>query len=151
MRLRQYCTIVHDSQTHRFAFRCCRSATPASPSPSTAKSECSFPVTVRVARVPHSHAALYSVYDLLGCAYNMPAAYEDKVFESCEGEVQDVVGLYTVAGGVTTSWAQPRDLDPSTTLPYTPRVPASSNCKTYQSTEILGVSADALRSRHLSR
>lgn len=71
----------------------------------------------------------------------MPAAYEDKVFNECDGEVQDVVGLYTGADGKTSTWSQGRSLDPSSTLPYTPRIPASSNCKTYQSTEILGVSS----------
>ena len=39
-----------------------------------------------------------SNYDLIGCAYNMPAAYTKNEFTSCEGELQDVVGVYTSAG-----------------------------------------------------
>ncbi|KIM89738.1 hypothetical protein PILCRDRAFT_194685 [Piloderma croceum F 1598] len=36
--------------------------------------------------------------DLLGCDYNMPAAYVDGEFTSCEGDLQDVVGTYTSNG-----------------------------------------------------
>lgn len=42
-------------------------------------------------------------YDLLGCLYNMPAAYKDGEFTSCEGELQDVVGRYVGADGQSTS------------------------------------------------
>ncbi|GAA5861026.1 hypothetical protein JCM8547_008011 [Rhodosporidiobolus lusitaniae] len=75
-------------------------------------------------------------YDLLGCNYNMPAAYEDKVFLECEGELQDVVGTYTDSAGATQTWSQPTELAADTTLPWTPRIPSSSNCKTYQSTDL---------------
>jgi hypothetical protein len=38
-------------------------------------------------------------FDLIGCAYNMPASYKDGEFTSCDGELQDVVGVYTGANG----------------------------------------------------
>jgi len=75
--------------------------------------------------------------DLLGCDYNMPASYVDGEFTSCEGELQDVVGTYT-SNGQTLTWSQPASLDPSTTLPWTPRIPASSNCVTYSSAQLYG-------------
>lgn len=75
--------------------------------------------------------------DLLGCNYNMPAAYTDGEFTSCEGELQDVIGTYT-SNGQTLTWSQPASLDPSTTLPWTPRIPASSNCVTFSSAELYG-------------
>ena len=40
----------------------------------------------------------YSTYDLIGCTYNMPASYTDNEFTSCEGDLQDVVGVYTSGG-----------------------------------------------------
>lgn len=39
-----------------------------------------------------------SIYDIIGCSYNMPAAYQDDVFLSCEGDLQDEVGTYTSDG-----------------------------------------------------
>lgn len=30
------------------------------------------------------------IYDRIGCAYNAPAAYVNNVFESCDGENQDL-------------------------------------------------------------
>jgi len=75
--------------------------------------------------------------DLLGCSYNMPASYTDGEFTSCEGDLQDVVGVYT-SNGQTLTWSQPASLDPSTTLPWQPRVPASSNCITYSSAQLYG-------------
>lgn len=66
----------------------------------------------------------------------MPAAYEDGVFLDCEGDLQDIVGTYTGTDGRTTTWSQPESLPATSTLPWTPRIPASSNCKTYQSTDL---------------
>ncbi|GAA5825766.1 hypothetical protein JCM11251_000363 [Rhodosporidiobolus azoricus] len=79
-------------------------------------------------------------FDLLGCSYNMPAAYEDNVFLECDGDLQDVVGTYTGADGQRTTWSQPESLPATTTLPWTPRIPASSNCVTYQSSELFAQS-----------
>ncbi|KAG0658039.1 hypothetical protein C6P46_006100 [Rhodotorula mucilaginosa] len=85
-------------------------------------------------------------FDLLGCAYNMPAAYEDGVFLDCDGEVQDIVGTYTGADGKTSTWSQPESLPATSTLPWTPRIPASSNCKTYQSTDIFAAATSSAAS-----
>ncbi|KAK4047003.1 DNA-binding protein snt1 [Microbotryomycetes sp. JL201] len=79
-------------------------------------------------------------YDLLGCSYNAPAAYQDGVFLECLGDNQDVVGTYTGSDGQTSTWSQPSSLDPSTTLPWTPRVPASSSCTTYASSDLFPAS-----------
>jgi hypothetical protein len=76
-----------------------------------------------------------NVDDLIGCTYNMPASYVDGEFTSCEGDLQDVVGVYTT-NGQTTSWSQPPVLP--ATLPWTPRIPASSNCVTYSSEQLFG-------------
>ncbi|PRQ76056.1 hypothetical protein AAT19DRAFT_13078 [Rhodotorula toruloides] len=80
-------------------------------------------------------------FDLLGCSYNMPAAYQDNVFLECDGDLQDPVGIYTGTNGQTTTWSQPESLAGTQSLPWTPRVPSSSNCKTYQSTELFPATA----------
>lgn len=94
---------------------------------------------------------------MIGCTYNAPAAYAPGVFLSCEGDLQDEVGTYTSNGAsksskcvevVTTAhptssaytWSQPSSLPASSTLPWTPRIPASSNCVTYQSTDVFPLS-----------
>ena len=41
---------------------------------------------------------IYSIYDLIGCTYNMPASYVSGEFTSCEGDLQDEVGTYTSNG-----------------------------------------------------
>ncbi|GAA5861024.1 hypothetical protein JCM8547_008010 [Rhodosporidiobolus lusitaniae] len=79
-------------------------------------------------------------YDLIGCTYNMPAAYEDGVFLECDGDLQDEVGTYTDSTGATQTWSQPESLAADTTLPWTPRIPASSNCVTYQSSDLFPTS-----------
>ncbi|GAA6027410.1 hypothetical protein JCM8097_007841 [Rhodosporidiobolus ruineniae] len=79
-------------------------------------------------------------YDLVGCSYNMPGAYEDGVFLDCDADLQEVVGTYTGTDGKTTTWSQPASLAADYTMPWTPTIPASSNCKTYQSTDLFPVS-----------
>ncbi|GAA5991414.1 hypothetical protein JCM5350_006917 [Sporobolomyces pararoseus] len=83
-------------------------------------------------------------YDLMGCSYNMPAAVKDGEFTECDGDLQDEVGIYTTNGQVMT-YSQPPEGSP-VNPPYTPRVPSSSNCKTYQSTDILGVATTSASS-----
>ncbi|GAA6011203.1 hypothetical protein JCM11491_006755 [Sporobolomyces phaffii] len=83
-------------------------------------------------------------YDLMGCSYNMPAAVVDGEFTECDGDLQDEVGIYTTNGQVMT-YSQPPEGSP-VNPPYTPRVPSSSNCKTYQSTDILGVATTSASS-----
>ena len=78
--------------------------------------------------------------DILGCAYNMPAAYQDRVFLECDSDLQDIVGTYTGADGKTSTYSQPTSLAPGTTLPWTPRIPSSSNCVTYESSSLFPAS-----------
>jgi hypothetical protein len=77
-----------------------------------------------------------NTYDRIGCAYNMPNNAQNGTFESCEGDLQDVVGVYTTNGQVTTYTQPAESLGAITTIPYTPRVPASSNCVTHASTDL---------------
>jgi len=86
-----------------------------------------------------------NTYDLIGCAYNMPASYTPNEFTSCEGELQDVVGVYTT-DGTTTTWSMPASLSPTTTLPWQPRIPASSNCVTYSSAQLFSSSVSGAAS-----
>jgi len=74
------------------------------------------------------------IYDRIGCEYNAPATYVDNVFEACEGENQDFPGIYTDASGAVQTYKQPPEAAGDIkTMPYQPRVPASSNCVTFQS------------------
>jgi len=79
-----------------------------------------------------------NTYDLVGCDYNMPSNVQNGTFTSCESDLQDVVGIYSV-NGVTSTWSMPPTL--VAPPPYTPRVPASSSCKTYQSTDIFATAS----------
>jgi len=65
----------------------------------------------------------------------MPASYVPNEFTSCDGDVQDEVGTYT-SNGQTITWSQP--LAVPATLPWTPRIPASSNCVTFSSAQLYG-------------
>lgn len=77
------------------------------------------------------------IFDRIGCQYNAPAAYARGVFESCEGESQDFPGIYTDANGAVQTYTQPPEsLGAITTVPYTPRIPKSSNCVTATSSVI---------------
>ncbi|GAA5861882.1 hypothetical protein JCM3774_001338 [Rhodotorula dairenensis] len=84
--------------------------------------------------------------DLLGCAYNMPAAYEDGVFLECDSDLQDIVGRYTGADGKTSTYSQPTSMSAGATLPYTPRIPSSSNCVTHESSALFPTSLLAYQS-----
>lgn len=88
-------------------------------------------------------------YDRIGCTYNSPANYNsiNGSFVSCKGDDQTPVGQY-VSNGVTTTWTQPAEsLGPITTIPYTPSIPATSECTTYTSsalyTALLSVSTSS--------
>jgi len=77
------------------------------------------------------------VFDRIGCEFNAPAAYVDGVFESCDGESQDPPGVYTGADGAITTYKQPAEsLGPISTMPYTARIPKSSNCVAAQSASL---------------
>ena len=58
------------------------------------------------------------IYDLMGCYWNMPANYDSGVFEECDANVGEPMGVY---GGST--WYQGVSPTPG---PHNP--PASSNC-----------------------
>lgn len=74
--------------------------------------------------------------DRIGVAYNMPNNAQNGTFEVCDTDPMDVPGIYTV-NGQTSSYAQPPEsLGAITSIPYTPRIPASSNCVTYQSSAL---------------
>jgi len=77
-----------------------------------------------------AHAADYCqhIFDRIGCQYNAPAAYVDGKFESCDGDNQDFPGIYTENGAVVTYTQPPESLGAIQSMPYTARVPASSNC-----------------------
>ncbi|KAI6042529.1 hypothetical protein EDC04DRAFT_3058510, partial [Pisolithus marmoratus] len=74
-----------------------------------------------------------NTYDMIGCAYNMPNNAQKGVFEVCDADLKTPVGVY-VTNGVTMTYTQPYTGVPSP--PYTPIVPSSSNCVTYQSTAL---------------
>jgi hypothetical protein len=76
------------------------------------------------------------IYDRIGCAYNAPNNAQDGVFERCEGDNQDFPGVYTVDGEVRTYTQPPESLGAISTMPYEPRVPASSNCVPFQSSAL---------------
>lgn len=84
---------------------------------------------------PNAAELCQHVYDRVGCLYNAPANYPsiNGTFQSCKGENQLPVGNY-VEGGVTKVWTQPAEsLGPISTIPYTPAIPATSDCTTYTS------------------
>jgi len=74
------------------------------------------------------------IYDRIGCAYNAPNNAQNTTFTSCDGDNQDFPGIYTDAAGAVQTYHQPAEaLGPISTMPYQPKVPASSNCVTYTS------------------
>ncbi|KAK4051917.1 hypothetical protein OIV83_002622 [Microbotryomycetes sp. JL201] len=81
------------------------------------------------------------VYDRVGCNVNAPAAYREGAFESCLGDDQLPPGVYVGADGATSTWYQPGEGTAIGELPYTPAIPASSQCTTYRSEEIFAVAS----------
>ena len=79
-------------------------------------------------------------YDRIGCAYNAPNNASPNVFESCLGDDQDFPGVYTQqgdGGGRVMTYTQPPTASGDvTSMPYQPRVPASSRCRTFESGEL---------------
>lgn len=90
------------------------------------------------------------IYDRIGCAYNAPNAAQDGVFVACEGDNQDFPGVYTSNGQVITYSQPPESLGAISTMPYQPRVPASSNCVTYSSAELFASASSAFPTSLLS-
>ncbi|KAJ6590587.1 hypothetical protein DFH09DRAFT_976011, partial [Mycena vulgaris] len=80
-----------------------------------------------------ANAAKYCqhIYDRIGCAYNAPNAAQNGTFEACVGDNQDFPGIYTENGQVVTYTQPPEALGAISSMPYEPRVPASSSCTTF--------------------
>jgi len=77
------------------------------------------------------------IFDRIGCAYNAPNNLQNGTFTSCQGDNQDFPGVYTDASGQVQTYTQPPEsLGAISTMPYQPKVPASSNCVTYTSSVI---------------
>ena len=77
------------------------------------------------------------IYDRIGCAFNSPNKAQNGTFESCAGDNQDYPGIYTDPTGQVQTYTQPPEsLGVISTMPYTPKVPASSNCVSYTSSAI---------------
>ncbi|KAI0955556.1 hypothetical protein AcV7_006190 [Taiwanofungus camphoratus] len=75
-----------------------------------------------------------NIYDEIGINYNCPNSAQNGSFVVCDGDSMTPVGQY-VSNGVTMTYSQPEN-GPVTSVPYTPSVPATSNCRTYQSTDL---------------
>jgi hypothetical protein len=76
------------------------------------------------------------IFDRIGCDYNIPNAAKDGVFESCKGDNQDFPGIYTENGVVMTYKQPSEELGAISTMPYQPKVPASSECSSYTSSVV---------------
>ena len=73
--------------------------------------------------------------DRIGIPYNMPNNAINGTYEVCDSDAMQIPGEYVV-NGKTSSYAQPAESVSIGTLPYTPVVPSSSNCVTYQSSDL---------------
>ncbi|KAF8072318.1 manno protein [Lyophyllum atratum] len=71
--------------------------------------------------------------DRIGCAYNAPNNAQNGTFESCKGDNQDFPGVYTTNGAVVTYTQPPEEQGAISTMPYQPKVPASSECQPFTS------------------
>lgn len=79
------------------------------------------------------------IYDRIGCTYNAPADYASikGTYQACKGEDQLPAGTY-VENGVTKTYTQPPEsAGPITSIPYTPAIPAVSDCVSYPDTNAL--------------
>ena len=85
---------------------------------------------------PNAAQLCQHIYDRIGVLYNCPNQAQDGVFESCEGENQDPPGIYTQNGQVMTYQQPPESLGPISSMPYDPKIPASSNCVKFASTAL---------------
>lgn len=67
---------------------------------------------------PNARKLCQHIYDVMGCYWNMPANYDAGVFENCEGDNAQPMGIYG-----TSTWFQ--GVNPT---PAAHPAPASSNC-----------------------
>ncbi|KAL0571286.1 hypothetical protein V5O48_010677 [Marasmius crinis-equi] len=83
------------------------------------------------------------IFDRIGCYYNAPNAAKNGTFESCLGDNQDFPGVYTDSNGQVMTYTQPPEsLGVITSMPYTPKVPASSSCSQFQSDSLYSALAN---------
>jgi len=87
---------------------------------------------------PNAAQLCNHIYDVVGCTYNALANYGaiNGTFEVCDSDDMTPPGEFTTAPGQTTTWFQP--LTGPVVAPYTPSIPASSNCQTFASTQLWG-------------
>lgn len=85
---------------------------------------------------PNAPNYCYNRLDRVGIQYVCPNQAQNNVFEMCDSENQDFVGVYTSDGQTLTYTQPPESLGPITSIPYTARIPSSSNCVTYQSDQL---------------
>ena len=91
---------------------------------------------------PNAAGKCQHTLDRIGTSFNCPSKYTlagfaAGEFEVCDSDSFPIPGLYTDAAGATQSYAQPPEsLGAITTVPYEPTAAATSNCKTFASTEL---------------
>jgi hypothetical protein len=91
---------------------------------------------------PHAPDYCQHIYDRIGCTYNAPNNAVKGEFTSCDGDNQDFPGIYTDASGAVQTYTQPPEsLGAIRSMPYQPKVPASSNCVTYTSAALYAAAA----------
>lgn len=67
---------------------------------------------------PHADRNCQHIYDVMGCYWNMPANYDAGVFENCDGDNDEPMGVYG-----TSTWFQGQEPTPAAHNPA-----PSSNC-----------------------
>ncbi|KAL5486025.1 hypothetical protein ACEPAI_7069 [Sanghuangporus weigelae] len=80
------------------------------------------------------------IYDEIGCTYNALADYShiNGTFEVCDSDDMTPPGVFSANGALTT-WFQPQN--GPVVPPYTPTIPASSNCVTFSSEQLFAAAA----------
>ncbi|KAF8997286.1 hypothetical protein BDQ17DRAFT_1248774 [Cyathus striatus] len=79
------------------------------------------------------------IFDRIGCAYNVPNNAQNGTFESCLADNQDFPGIYTENGEVKTYTQPAESLGAISTMPYTAKVPSSSECVQVKSADVYAV------------
>lgn len=93
---------------------------------------------------PNAASLCNHIYDEVGCNYNALADYNsiNGTFSVCDSDDMTPPGIYTGPDGQTSTWFQPT-VGPVGTPPYTPTIPASSNCQTFSSEQLFAAAATA--------
>jgi len=89
---------------------------------------------------PNAASLCNHIYDEIGCTYNALADYAaiNNTYTVCDSDDMEPPGVFTTDGTVTT-WFQPQT--GAVVPPYTPTIPASSNCVTYSSAQLFASAA----------